>query len=237
MALVWPGSVRAGDNFRLLRMQGNPVKWGTPVPGTGARVTYAYVTATREFPDTINCSRMTSFDGLLAASGVSESALREEVAAAFAVWEKAANIAFVESDEATAQILIGAQANPRWFAFTNVMSHLEAEAPIGTIDQALICLNPRKAWKVGFDGDLTVYDLRYTFIHEIGHAIGLDHAGIASQLMSFAYREAFRDLQPGDVAGIDSLYGARPLPAGVASGGAPKGIPLANTSTAVPNKQ
>ena len=77
-------------------------------------------------------------------------------------------------------------------------------APIG---QALICLNVNSAWKIGFDGDLRRYDLRHTFMHELGHAIGLDHPGVRTALMDFRYREHFQGLQSGDVAGAVRLYG------------------------------
>ena len=57
------------------------------------------------------------------------------------------------------------------------------------IGRSLICLNPTQPWKIGFDGRLDVYDLRYTIAHEIGHAIGLDHPSAAGQLMSYRYDE------------------------------------------------
>jgi hypothetical protein len=53
-----------------------------------------------------------------------------------------------------------------------------------------------------------VYDLRYTLTHEIGHAIGLDHPGTTSQVMSYRYEERFATLQPGDIRGAAALYGA-----------------------------
>ena len=70
-----------------------------------------------------------------------------------------------------------------------------------------MCLNPEHRWKVGFDGDKDVYDIRYTLIHEIGHAIGLDHPGPSGQLMGFRYTEDFAELQPGDLKGVRQLYG------------------------------
>ena len=65
------------------------------------------------------------------------------------------------------------------------------------IGRSLICLNPKQPWKIGFDGRLGVYDLRYTIAHEIGHAIGLDHPSAAGQLMSYRYDEK----QTGSAAG------------------------------------
>jgi hypothetical protein len=65
-----------------------------------------------------------------------------------------------------------------------------------------------RRWKVGFDGNLKAYDLRYTLAHEIGHAIGLDHPPGPGQIMNYRYEERFRDLQSGDVFGAVALYGA-----------------------------
>lgn len=196
------------EGFQLLNLDGNRVKWGAPTLGTGARVSYAFVSSPRDFPHTTNCGEMTSLDSLLERSGIRRSEMRREVSAAFRLWERAANIEFVESDDPeTAQILVGAQRQPRWFAFANVAYHRTARAAIGTIERSLICLNPTKAWKIGFSKDRGVFDLRYTIAHEIGHAIGLDHAGPAGQLMSFKYLETFRELQPGDIAGAVVLYG------------------------------
>ena len=90
-------------------------------------------------------------------------------------------------------------AEPRGRAFTNVAPHGSAGNGVSGISQSLICLNPATRWKIGFDGDLDVYDLRYTIAHEIGHAIGLDHPSAEGQLMSYRYVERGRALQPGDV--------------------------------------
>jgi hypothetical protein len=57
-------------------------------------------------------------------------------------------------------------------------------------------------------------------MHEIGHAIGLDHPGIPEALMDFRYREAFSSLQAGDRAGAKALYG--PVLTDVAAPASPK---------------
>lgn len=94
-------------------------------------------------------------------------------------------------------------------AFANVSYAPDEKDGVRAIEQALVCLNPDHKWKVGFDGDENVYDIRYTLIHEIGHAIGLDHPGPSGQVMGFRYTEAFAELQPGDLFGIRQLYGLR----------------------------
>lgn len=230
-----PAECYAFEAFRLLHLDGHRVKWGDPVLGTGAKVTYAYVAAPSDFPDSLNCGEMTSLDGLLATSGIEPAALRREVAAAFAMWERAANIDFAEIDDpATAQILIGAQRTPRWSAFANVAYQRSDSEGIATIERSLICLNPQKPWKTAFSRDPSVFDLRYTMAHEIGHAIGLDHAGPSGQLMSFKYLEAFRGLQPGDVVGVVTLYGLRPGTLKLVAGGPAPGIaPQALSATVI----
>lgn len=218
-------------DYRLLQLDGHQVKWGASALGTGATVRYTLIPAAMDFGETRNCRGLQPLDGLLAASRIDPKLVAGEVAAAFAMWERAANITFQAVDHpAVADILIGAQARPRGRAFTEViydrkasvvkaaagaLSPPNARAPsagVRPIDKALICLNPEKPWKIGFGGDVEVYDLRYTIAHEIGHAIGLDHPGPSGQLMGFAYEEEFRALQTGDLAGAIALYGRRGLP-------------------------
>ena len=126
------------------------------------------------------------------------------------MWETAADLTFREAREgAPADIMIGAQLEPEGWAFADVVYDRASPERIKPILRALVCLNPLRRWKVGFDGDLKAYDLRYTLAHEIGHAIGLDHPAAAGEIMGFRYEERFRTLQPGDVKGVVALYGKR----------------------------
>jgi hypothetical protein len=149
---------------------------------------------------------MSGFGGLLDRSRLSEAVLRSELRAAFAMWETAANVRFREATPGeVANILVGAQAEPEGWAFADVFYDATVAEPVKPITRSLVCLNPQKTWKVGFDGNLSVYDLRYTLAHEIGHAIGLDHPNGAGQIMGYRYEERFRTLQEGDVSGAIAI--------------------------------
>ncbi|MGE0410131.1 MAG: matrixin family metalloprotease [Amphiplicatus sp.] len=197
----------AESDYRLLRLDDRPVKWGGPEFGVGAEITYAFLTTETSFDNARNCRRMTPAPPVVAASGIDEATLAVETAAAFALWEAAANVAFRKIDDpAAANILIGADDAPRGSAHADVLAGPE-DGPVGVISRGLVCLSTKQAWKIGFGADPKAQDLRYTLAHEIGHALGLDHPGPHGALMSFTYREDFSGLQPGDVAGAEVLYG------------------------------
>ena len=194
--------------FKILKLEGHQVRWSVPGDGRSPVVTYRIATEQTDFPKARNCRKVTSFDSLIAASNVSSAAIEAELAAAFAMWKEVANIKFVEAPQGTRpDILVGAQVEPEGWAFADVFYDLASREPVKPISQALVCLNPTRKWKIGFDGNLRSYDLRYTFAHEIGHAIGLDHPNGPAQIMGYRYEELFRTLQPGDVRGALALYG------------------------------
>jgi predicted Zn-dependent protease len=181
-----------------------------------------------------NCTTMHAFADIVGKSpALSEEKAKRELQSAFQAWERVAAIAFVEVDDPRlANIVIGAADDPGGHAFANLSyqgekgsspvtmalgkpeplrSAADAQNDDGSmvpIDQAYVCLNPKSRWKIGFDGDLNVYDLKHTFMHEIGHAIGLDHPGSTGAVMAFRYDERVRDLQPSDIGGVQRLYGA-----------------------------
>jgi hypothetical protein len=217
--------------FKILKLDGHQVRWQASADGSPRVVTYRVVAETAQFPGARNCRKLAPLDGLIQSSGLTHAAVTEELRAAFAMWEAAAHITFREAPEGTpADILIGAQVEPEGWAFADVFYDSASPEAIKPISRALVCLNPLRRWKVGFDGDLKVYDLRYTLAHEIGHAIGLDHPNGGSQVMGYRYDEQFRTLQPGDVHGAALLYGAPRAPALVAAASTPLQSSIAQAS-------
>jgi len=199
------------------------------------------VAATRKTLSSDNCRSMTAFSEILSRSdAISLAAARHELRAAFSAWEGIANVLFKEVAEAAkANIIVGASVTHLGRAFANLSyvgsyearrfevgnalgasrpgrparpSQAAREGKPVDIEQAYVCLNPGVRWKIGFDGNLDVYDLRYTFVHEIGHAIGLDHPGRSGAVMGYRYDERVRRFQPSDRAAVQMLYGP-PRPA------------------------
>lgn len=223
----------AAADHRLLMLEGSWIKWGAPKWGAGATVSYAFAAASQTSPSARNCSALLPFDDFVRRTGLSDRKLRAEADAAFAAWSQVTGLTFVETKETRrADIVIGVQANPIGRAFTNVELEASAVAEASTaergfdaaaeppaspakpqglraIRKALICFNPLQKWKIGFDGNLDVYDLRYTLTHEIGHAIGLDHPGAAGSLMGFRYDEKLKGLTMKDIEAAQRLYGPR----------------------------
>jgi hypothetical protein len=197
--------------YLLLTLDGRHVKWGAPELGTNASVSYAILDGAATASGVRNCKRVEGIEPLLDYAGLPREALEAELMAAFASWEKVANIRFRPAESvASADILIGAQAAPEGWAYTDIRpADARATDPIASIEKAILCINPKRAWRArddataGGDG----FDLRYVLAHEIGHLLGLDHPGARGKLMSFHYDEAFRDMQPDDIAGAVALYG------------------------------
>ena len=181
-----------------------------------------------------NCGSMRPFADVVAVtSGVSDAMANQQLRSAFAAWEAVAALEFIQvSDPGRADIVIGATDGAVGRAFANISLGdgrsqqpvakalgatdapvVEGSLPasnqfVAIIDRAYICLNPNVRWKTEFDGNLEVYDLKYTLMHEIGHAIGLDHPGNSGSIMGYRYDERINQLQPTDISAVQGLYGA-----------------------------
>ena len=225
------GAVQA-EPFRLVEIDQNFVKWEPRGHGENAVVvTYRFVEKVRRFPDARNCGAIKPMQLRSNRSPIPLKQVVREFEKAAQKWSDVAAIRFAPSEKGDdADLLIGAQLVPRGRAFTNLVpepgdrsveqalngkfesqtgpQRSAAGRDFSRLRRSVICLNSALPWKIGFDGDLEVYDLRYTFIHELGHVLGLNHSRSPKSVMDFRYRETHTELQPDDISGAIFLYGA-----------------------------
>lgn len=219
VAAVCAGSAaaRADDGFRLLQIDGHDLKWGEPVLGKGATITYAMVTGSTTIKGKINCLRVGGIETLLSRSQVTRRVFTRELTQALAMWQSVANIRFRPTKRAeAANIVFASEGVPEGIAYADVAFNASKPgAAVNRLRKGIVCLNPNVRWTAGQPASIAdaivphEYRLRYTLAHEIGHVLGLDHPGPEGELMSFEYGSQFDGLKQGDIAGIGTLYGRR----------------------------
>lgn len=143
-------------------------------------------------------------------------------------WARIADIQFLET-RSTAQTISPTNAGDRINLITvsadNAALFGSSENPGrarvfsdsgGAIVEADIALNPNQSFSS--DGTPGTYDLESTFVHEVGHLLGLEHSAVISATMQPRQAQnglyglpAFtqRTLAEDDIAGARTLYGSQ----------------------------
>src|SRR5208282_2758393 len=133
---------------------------------------------------------------------------------AAAVWQAVANINLSQvSDNGSAEATNGDQQDdPRFgdirIGMVNLGSGVLGETFLpppfnGGTAAGDMFLNSTASWQIN-----TSYDLETVAIHEFGHALGLGESQITTACMYAYYNGVKQSLTTGDIAGIQSVWGA-----------------------------
>ena len=137
---------------------------------------------------------------------------------ALATWESVANINIVPVADGLYPLnTLGlSQGDPRFgdirfggYAFldtTITLAQTYFPPPQGSTEAGDVELNTSMNFNIG-----STYDLYSVVLHETGHSLGLDEAPNPAEVMATDYGGVRDGLQPGDIAGIQAIYGARTL--------------------------
>lgn len=197
-----PGSFQSGD---FVLGPTTPGKWGSPTFGTGATVTWSIMGAGVDLS-----AEGAGFSTALGAS--MPVGFKGEIVAALSAWSAVADITFVEvPDLGEGFNLPGGSGDIRFGAHAfdgpgGTLAHGFFPPANGLTAAGDIHFDDAELWKIGFGGP--GFDIFQVAAHEIGHAIGLEHTGVAGSLMEPFYTEAFSGLQADDIAGAVAIYGA-----------------------------
>jgi hypothetical protein len=191
----------------------------------GSRITYSFA------PDGTNIGGASSnLNQAMASLGISTATWREQFEKAASVWEAVTNINLAlvsdngeafgapgnqQDDPNVGDIRIGGTA----LASNVLASTFLPPAFNGGTLAGDVVMNTSQAWHINSD-----YDLETVAIHEIGHALGMDHSQITTAAMYANYNAIKQSLTSDDVAGIQSVFGTRqpdPFNAGGASNASP----------------
>ncbi len=143
---------------------------------------------------------------------------QRQIALALATWESVANINIVPvSDGPYALNTLGlAHGDPRFgdirfggYTFpdtTITLAQTYFPPPNGSTAAGDVEINTSMNFNIG-----STYDLYSVVLHETGHSLGLNEAPNPAEVMAIDYGGLRTGLEPGDIAGIQAIYGARTL--------------------------
>jgi Matrixin/PEP-CTERM motif len=187
----------------------SPGKWGPPVFGTGATITWSLT------PTGTSCAA----EGACTISALADfmpGGYLNELNAAFASWSSVADLTFVQVPDdgapfngptASGDLRIGGHVFDGPFG---VLAHGFFPPVNGNTAAGDIHFDVSEQWKIGFGGP--GFSIFQVFAHELGHALGLGHTGVPGSLMEPFYTEAFSGPQADDIAGMTFIYGRAVTP-------------------------
>jgi len=170
------------------------VKWGSGAGGdSGGQVTWSFATTS---------GAMFGFD-----AAISDPAFQSLIRAAFAAWEAVLDIDFVEvADSGASNIRLGWDAIDGAYNMVGQQAYTYYDNASGfdTYAAGEIRFDTAEAWST--DRNATAMNFYAVALHEIGHAIGIEHSHDPNTIMYFETGGA-TDLTASDIAAGRAVYG------------------------------
>ncbi|MBV8732194.1 MAG: matrixin family metalloprotease [Acidobacteriia bacterium] len=189
---------------------------GQPVIPCGGPVTSAgpvaeYVTQGSGWPPDASGAVTLSYTFETLTPKLDPNAQQSEILRALSEWASYANVSFVAGRDPqgarTVDIKFASGAHGDGYPFDaagTILGHTFYPVPLNTEPIAGdMHLNEQENWQIGADTDLFSVAL-----HEAGHALGMAHTDDPNTVM-YPYYHLVTGLSADDIAGVQSLYGAR----------------------------
>ena len=223
-APAWTAGPVAGQTEaleeRLLLFVTFGTKWGDPTFGTGAEVTYSFVTESVANVIETGTGNVTNVWETL---NLDEQGVRDAVARSFNRWASVSGVSFTEvlddgADVGAATSGGDIRIGVHTFEANGAIAHgffppADGEGLTNSITGD-IHFNPEFTYSLEPIGSNPAGTIRFenTFIHEVGHTLGLGHTDVEDGMnimqQGGTRPRDFDDLGQDDIAGIQAIYGA-----------------------------